>query len=60
MRCVDPTKGRFSFRFIRTDKMLALKDEYYKNHSKVNPVDLLKNMRHLKAKIESNDVGTAS
>lgn len=58
MKCVDPSVARYSFLFTREETMMRIKDDYYKNQVKVSPVDLLKNMRTLKAKMENFDVST--
>ena len=56
MTCIDKDKRLFKFGYVRAEKMMEIKDQYYKNDVKVNPVQLLQNVKNLKAKMEDYNV----
>lgn len=53
MQCIDDKKRRFLFFFERTDENMKIIDDYYAGNARVNPVDLMKNIRLVKAQMES-------
>jgi hypothetical protein len=51
--CVDKSNRKFVFRFLRNDNTMKIIDTFYANKSMVNPIELLKHVRLLKARMES-------
>ena len=50
--CVDPDHRKFVFRFLRDDSSMKIIDDYYADKALVNPVDLMKHIRLIKARME--------